>query len=201
MPYLRANFTCVTTIHCANFGSEPFLTTFSCYILSLLSLLYTVTSIPYDMEVIVQLCAHGEDSLYTDSYIHVAVPLKEDSHEEQPLVHEEHAHKEHAHKGHAHEEQPLVHEAHAHEEQPLAHEECAHKGHAHEGQPFAHKEPPFAHEEQYLTYKEHTYMVHETDSFTTGNNAGWQYEYLPSNSFMVHKVNYNEQYAIPSNVY
>src|SRR5882762_11056558 len=51
MPYLRANFTCVTTIHCANFGSEPFLTTFSCYILSLLSLLYTVTSIPYDMEV------------------------------------------------------------------------------------------------------------------------------------------------------
>src|SRR5882762_6517125 len=147
MPYLRANFTCITTICCANFGSEPFLTTFSCYILSLLSLLYTVTSIPYDMEVIVPLCAHGEDSLYTDSYIHVAVPLKED----------------------------------AHEEQPLAHEECAHKGHAHEGQPFdheeppfAHEEPPFTHEEQYLTYKEHTYMVHETDSFTTGNNAGWQ---------------------------
>jgi len=199
------------------------------------------------MEVMVQHWACGEDSLYMNSHIYVAVPLKEDAHEEQPLAHEEcaheghahedkpltheeRAHEEHAHKGHAHEDKPLT-----HEEQPFAPKECAHKEQpfAHEEQPFAHEEQPFTHEEQpftheeqpfahkctyeeqpfahkeqtlaceeqHLTYKECAHMVHETHNFTTENNAGWQYEYLPSNSFTVHKVNYNEKYGIPSNVY
>ena len=58
----------------------------------------------------VQHWACGEGSLYMNSYIYVAVPLKEDAHEEQPLAHKE--------QPLAHEEQPLT-----HEEQHLAHEE------------------------------------------------------------------------------
>ena len=173
MPYLRANFTCITTIHCPNFGSEPFLTMFHCSILSLLPFLYTVTSIPLDMEVIVQHWACGEDSLYLNSYIDVAVPQKEDAHEEQPLAHEECAHKEqpftHKEQPPAHKEQPLTHGEHAHKEQPLAHDE-----HAHEEQPPTHEEQPFTHNKHHLTYKEHAHTVHETHTCTTENHAGWQ---------------------------
>src|SRR5882762_3661722 len=64
-----------------------------------------------------------------------------------------------------------------------------------------HKEQPLTHKEQHPTYNEHAHIVHETDSFTNENSAGWQYEYLASNSFMVHKVGYNIKSAIPLNVY
>jgi len=67
--------------------------------------------------------------------------------------------------------------------------------------PLTHKEQPLTHKEQHPTYNEHAHIVHETDSFTNENSAGWQYEYLASNSFMVHKVGYNIKSAIPLNVY
>jgi len=90
------------------------------------------------MEVIVQHWACGEDSLYLNSYIDVAVPQKEDAHEEQPLTHEELLMRS----NHLLMRSVLTRSNQfAHEEQPPAHEEHAH------GQPPTHEEQPLAHKE------------------------------------------------------